>query len=61
MLANLILSGGGVRSYAHLGVYKYCFENKIKFGEIDLDIYIPYYSKLTLPIEDIKNETTKIY
>jgi len=34
MLANLILSGGGVRSYAHLGVYKYCFENKIKFGEI---------------------------
>lgn len=33
---------------------------EIKFGEIDLDIYIPYYSKLTLPIEDIKNETTKI-
>lgn len=33
---------------------------EIKFEEIDLDIYIPYYSKLTLPIEDIKNETTKI-
>ncbi len=33
---------------------------EIKFGEIDLDIYIPYYSKLTLPLEDIKDETTKI-
>ncbi|MBI2995674.1 MAG: patatin-like phospholipase family protein [Candidatus Melainabacteria bacterium] len=31
---NLVLSGGGVRSYAHLGVYKYCFENEIKFNEI---------------------------
>lgn len=31
---NLVLSGGGVRSYAHLGVYKYCFENGIKFNEI---------------------------
>lgn len=31
---NLILSGGGVRSYAHLGVYKYCYENEIYFNEI---------------------------
>ena len=31
---NLVLSGGGVRSYAHLGVYKYCFENNIEFEEI---------------------------
>ena len=31
---NLILSGGGVRSYAHLGVYKYCFEQGIEFDEI---------------------------
>lgn len=31
---NLVLSGGGVRSYAHLGVYKYCFENEIDFNEI---------------------------
>ena len=31
---NLVLSGGGVRSYAHLGVYKYCFEQKIEFNEI---------------------------
>lgn len=31
---NLVLSGGGVRSYAHLGVYKYCFENNIHFNEI---------------------------
>ncbi|MBI3591725.1 MAG: patatin-like phospholipase family protein [Candidatus Melainabacteria bacterium] len=31
---NLVLSGGGVRSYAHLGVYKYCFESGIIFNEI---------------------------
>ena len=31
---NLILSGGGAKSYAHLGVYKYCFENGIQFEEI---------------------------
>ena len=31
---NLVLSGGGVRSYAHLGVYKYCFEQGIEFDEI---------------------------
>ncbi len=31
---NLVLSGGGVRSYAHLGVYKYCYENEITFDEI---------------------------
>ena len=31
---NLVLSGGGVRSYAHLGVYKYCFEQNINFNEI---------------------------
>src|SRR3989338_10282386 len=26
---------------------------EIKLDEFDIDIYIPYYSKLTLPIEDI--------
>lgn len=31
---NLVLSGGGVRSYTHLGVYKYCFENGIEFDEV---------------------------
>ena len=31
---NLVLSGGGVRSYAHIGVYKYCFEAGIEFDEI---------------------------
>ena len=31
---NLVLSGGGVRSYAHLVVYKYCFENQIEINEI---------------------------
>ncbi len=34
MKINLILSGGGVRSYAHLGVYKYLFENKFEINEI---------------------------
>src|SRR3989338_4678460 len=31
---NLVLSGGGVRSYAHLGVYKHCFEAGFEFDEI---------------------------
>lgn len=33
---------------------------EIKFEEIDVDIYVPYYSKLTLPIEEIKSHATKI-
>lgn len=33
-LFNLVLSGGGVKSYAHLGVYKYCFERGVEFNEI---------------------------
>lgn len=31
---NLVLSGGGVKSYTHLGVYKYCFERGFEFNEI---------------------------
>ncbi len=31
---NLVLSGGGVRSYAHLGVYRYLCENNIEIDEI---------------------------
>jgi hypothetical protein len=33
---------------------------EIKFDEIDLDIYAPYFSKLTIPAEDLKNHTTKM-
>lgn len=33
---------------------------EIMIEEIDIDIYVPYYSKLTLPIEDIKKEVTTI-
>ncbi len=33
---------------------------EIKFEEIDLDIYAPYYSQLTLPVDEIINNTTKI-
>lgn len=33
---------------------------EIKFGEIDVDIYIPYYSRLTLPAKDISELTSKI-
>lgn len=33
---------------------------EIKIEEIDIDIYIPYYSKLTLDIGFIANHTTKV-
>ncbi len=33
---------------------------EIIIDEIDIDIYLPYYSKLALPIEEIKKDTTKI-
>ncbi len=38
------------------GLKKY----EIKFEEIDLDIYVPHYSKLSIPIESITSITTKI-
>lgn len=31
-----------------------------KINEIDIDIYVPYYSKLALPVENILKETTSI-
>lgn len=33
---------------------------EIKIEEIDIDIYIPFFSKLAIPVEDIKKYTTKI-
>ena len=33
---------------------------EIKFSEIDLDIYVPYFSKLSIPIEELKDLSTKI-
>ena len=33
---------------------------EIVFGEIDLDIYVLYYSKLTLPIKEIKKYIEKV-
>lgn len=33
---------------------------EIVFGEIDVDIYVPHYSKLGLPITEIVKHTTKI-
>ncbi len=33
---------------------------EIKFGEIDVDIYIPYYSRLALPVEEISKQTSRI-
>jgi|SRR3989344_6854980 len=33
---------------------------EIKYEEIDVDIYVPYFSKLTIPTEDLKNYTSKI-
>lgn len=33
---------------------------EIKSGEIDIDIYVPYFSKLTIPAEDIKNYSAEL-
>lgn len=33
---------------------------EIKIGEIDIDIYVPYYSKLSIPLQDIKKHSVKI-
>ncbi len=33
---------------------------EISFDEIDVDIYVPYYSPLTIPAEDLKGYATKI-
>ena len=33
---------------------------EIKFEEIDVDVYVPYYSKLGVSIEEIKKNSTKI-
>lgn len=33
---------------------------EIIINEIDVDIYVPYYSNLAVPVEDIKRHSTKI-
>ncbi len=33
---------------------------EVKFGEIDLDIYVPFYSRLTLPIGEILAEVKRV-
>ena len=33
---------------------------EISFDEIDLDIYVPYYSQLPIPLEDLKGLSTKV-
>ena len=33
---------------------------EIIIEDIDIDIYVPYYSKLAVPIEDIKNNCAKV-
>ena len=33
---------------------------EIKIEEIDIDIYLPYYSKLALPVQVIAKNTTRI-
>ena len=39
----------GLRKNDHLKKYE------IKQDEIDIDIYVPYYSKLAIPVEEIKS------
>ncbi|UCE38086.1 MAG: hypothetical protein JSW00_02265 [Thermoplasmata archaeon] len=33
---------------------------EVKFDEFDIDIYLPYYSKLAIPIEDLKELSVKV-
>lgn len=33
---------------------------EIKIGEIDVDIYLPYFSKIGFPVEEIKNYTQSV-
>lgn len=33
---------------------------EVKFEDLDLDIYVPYYSQLTIPVHDIAKETAKV-
>ncbi|MBI2576904.1 hypothetical protein HYV84_06830 [Candidatus Woesearchaeota archaeon] len=33
---------------------------EISFEEIDLDIYVPYFSRLPIPVEDLKGLSTKV-
>ncbi len=33
---------------------------EIKIEEIDIDIYVPFFSELTVPVEEIEKHTTKI-
>lgn len=33
---------------------------EIQWEEIDVDIYVPYYSQLIIPLEELKDQTTKI-
>jgi len=38
----------------------YLKKYEIKIEEIDIDVYIPFFSKLAIPIDEIKKYTTKI-
>ncbi|MBW2984132.1 hypothetical protein KY361_03400 [Candidatus Woesearchaeota archaeon] len=33
---------------------------EIKFEEVDLDIYVPFFSELAIPVNDIRKHTTKV-
>ena len=33
---------------------------EVKIEEVDIDVYIPYFSKFLLPLEDLKKYTTKV-
>lgn len=44
----------------HLNKNDHLKKYEIKFGEIDIDIYLPYYSRLILPLETILKNLTKI-
>ena len=45
----------GIRKNEHLKKYE------IKQEEIDIDIYVPYYSKLIIPLEEIETEKIEAF
>lgn len=49
-----------LRNEYNLGKNDHLKKYEIQIEEIDIDIYIPFYSKLTIPVEDVKKEISYI-
>ena len=51
---DLLKTEGNLRKNENLRKYE------IKHGEVDVDVYVPYYSRLSIPPEEIREHTTQI-